>query len=204
MRVTTKRCIGAFIVLAVGITSATWGILCSPREPDVLTSAEMNAIRGMACRECVAGWVSIDGGFSAGIECEHGPEHDPDCPPLSEIVAEEDCWEMNGHKGNCKCFECGLGSGCEGEGRAYRAWCGLESSENCGTCDSEDDTTGPLIQWRSATVEGGGACDWYLGYSTWVACGRGYTDATGCTSTNCTGQGEWTTVSTGMRKKCAD
>ena len=182
-----------------------------------LTGAEMRSMRGWACQACQAKWVSLptELTLAGGIECGHGPENDVDCD-TSKSNWSVQCWELNGHKNNpddpnattgdgkCMCFACGIQAGCEVEIQIWRAWCGAETKTNCGSCDEELDTANqPIRQERAAIVVGGGACNFGTnGFGTQYECGRHGKYAFACASSNCTGQGNWTTVQLGNKMKC--
>src|SRR6185295_3966788 len=119
--------------------SALVAIVARPRwasSSTNLSMAEMQNIRGAeGCTACHEEWVTMPGTMNqGGIECEHGPDNDPnDCggPPIDIIR----CWELNGHANNpwddeplgdgkCKCFECGAWSTtCAHWIEVYLAWC---------------------------------------------------------------------------------
>lgn len=187
----------------VTVYTAVFTLTCVALEsPSLLSAADCNT-------QCTAGWVTI-GDILGGIECEHGPEQDADCQALAcypNCDWNAECWELNGNMGNCKCFECGLAGGCEGEIRVWLAQCGKKTAENDGTCVTHPDENAPLRQERGASVAGGGGCNFGTnGYELIEYCGNGEVPsaAASCKSSNCAGAGAWTTVDTGERRGCGD
>ncbi len=172
---------------------------CVALEPPSLLSA------ANCSTACTAGWVTT-GTIFGGIECEHGPEQDADCRALAcypNCNWNNVCWELNGNMGDCKCFECGLAGGCEGEIRHWLAQCGKKTAENDGDCPTHNDVMGATRQERGASTPGGAACNSGTnGYELVEYCGGVSNQAGACASNNCTGAGEWTTVTTAVRKAC--
>ena len=80
------------------------------------------------CGDCSVGWYGASNLFGSG-ECEHGPEHDPDC-----IGTPAPCEEYQGVNqrppgpnfrtdGICHCFLCGVAAGCEPAPEHWQAKC---------------------------------------------------------------------------------
>lgn len=157
---------------------------------------------------CTEGYVTVTAIFG-GIECNHGPDNNDACkalPSYPDIDPDTECWELNGHMGTCKCFECGKKAGCEEDLRNWRASCGKKSEENDGICNIVDNGgNGVIRQHRAASTPGGAACDFgQNGFVLIEYCGGSVPNMAGaCRSTNCTGSGNWTTDESGDQDLCA-
>lgn len=113
-----------------------------------------------SCPACKAEWVGTKlCGADAGIECDHGPEHDAGCdaarmawiqahqndPDITDLPKEVQfrlmdraiCFKQNGGDittyGNCHCYACGA-KRCEPLISNFKSWCGLGKGKasSCG------------------------------------------------------------------------
>lgn len=160
------------------------------------------------CPTCRAEWVGQTRLIGA-LECEHGPEWDPNCPAGADGT---DCWELTGMNSpkngkKCMCFTCAAGRPCEPEIHQWIAWC-TEVAGN--PCNTQNDVNGPNYRVKNAAIPGGGNCTFVAnpaaGYISVPFCGPPTAGppgaALGCKNNNgCVGVGLWTTFN-GPRKKC--
>lgn len=157
-----------------------------------------------ACPACKTEWVGQLQLLGA-LECGHGPEHDQDCKNLAcypNCDWNKECKELNGGKGNCECFTCAAGRGCEEEIQYWEAWC---TTANGSPCNTQADTDGPNFRHRAASVPGGAACQFGTnGFQQFTYCGGAGGASLSCKSTNgCDATGVAWTTTNGSRRKCS-
>lgn len=126
------------------------------------------------CDYCRLQWVGQTSNY--GLECDHGGEHDDDCPPDWEDDLEANCCEFaqggcTGAQGECSCFTCGLGTGCENAQEYLEAWCGMSGTGCCPIGTYKEPPKTEVYRYRGTTLaEGVQACAPDAGFVDWKDC----------------------------------
>ena len=115
---------------------------------------------GGGCPACREEWRTTSELYD-GMECEHGPEHDPNCPGWDTFNPWVDCVELNGDKPAsngkiCRCADCK--PGCEREIIQFLAWCGPGAGAACGYVEPRGDPMFWRFTRRSIPVPGRQPC----------------------------------------------
>ncbi len=158
-----QRWLLAGIVLSLSIT--TWLGIGLAQCPDA----------GGACTgECDHGMKNVKDVFGA-IECEHGPEYDPDCGERPRCC-EQQPGGCTGAADECSCFGCGNDPDCESDFNVWVCGCGQCTTYGftrpagvggpCDDCKPAGAADAILFEARSMDAAAGQFCD--AGENFWM------------------------------------